>query len=223
MITSEQDYYKALARVEALMLSSLEEDAAELDALAQVVQQYEDAHFPIPAVSPELAALFRSDQEDRVQLLAAVATNGAIGKDGALPWHIREDLEWFKAATMGKSIIMGRKTWDSIGGKPLAGRRNIVLTSRPIDGVDCATLIEEAMVMAGSGPMVIIGGAEVYRQAMPYVDTMFISAVDVHVTTPFVMFPFDDTDWQQTVVKEYEKFKLVKYSRKTRLNHALIG
>lgn len=215
MINSEQDYYKALARVEALMLCSREEDAAELDALVLAIQQYEDERFPIPAVRPEMEAIFRSDQEDRVQLLAAVSTNWAIGKDGSLPWHISEDLEWFKAATMGKSIIMGRKTWDSIGGKPLKGRHNIVLTSRKIDGVDCATSIEEAMAFVESGPIVIMGGAEVYRQAAAYVDVLFISEVDVHVSTPFVMFPFDLEEWDRVVVKAFDQFTLVKYTRKT--------
>jgi dihydrofolate reductase len=101
-----------------------------------------------------------------ISLIVAMAQNGVIGRDNALPWHLRQDLKRFKAQTLGKPILMGRKTFESIG-RPLSGRTNIVLTRDPrwsASGVIAVRTVEEALVRAsGSTELVVIGGAEIYR------------------------------------------------------------
>lgn len=105
----------------------------------------------------------------KVTLIAALADNGVIGRGGALPWHLPDDLRRFKALTMGRPILMGRRTFESIG-KPLPGRRNLVLTrgAAPVAGVERVASIAEAMVLcAAEAELCVIGGAEVYRQSLP--------------------------------------------------------
>jgi len=121
-----------------------------------------------------------------VALIAAVAENGAIGMAGGLPWHISGDLKFFKAKTLGKPVIMGRKTYDSIG-KPLPGRPNIVITrnaSFAAEGVESVGDLESAMTLAGSlaldsgaAEIMVIGGAEIYAQAMPFAGRLYITEV----------------------------------------------
>ena len=101
-------------------------------------------------------------------LIAAVARNGTIGRDNALPWRLPEDLRRFKALTMGHAIIMGRKTWESLG-RPLPGRRHVVVSRNPeyrADGVTVVGTLAEALAAAGSDAYVI-GGAMLYAQALP--------------------------------------------------------
>ncbi|MDG2002958.1 MAG: dihydrofolate reductase [Novosphingobium sp.] len=98
-------------------------------------------------------------------LIYARAANGTIGRDGALPWHIPADLKRFKALTMGKPMIMGRKTFESFPA-PLPGRRHIVLTRDKgwqAEGAEAAQTVDEALELAGEGEMAVVGGAEVYR------------------------------------------------------------
>lgn len=114
-------------------------------------------------------------------LIAAVARNGAIGKDNALLWRLPEDLKFFKRTTLGCPVIMGRKTFESIG-RPLPGRRNIVVTRNTAwqhDGVDVAHTLEEARALAASEPRVfVIGGGELYAQALPVADELILTEVD---------------------------------------------
>jgi len=98
-----------------------------------------------------------------VTIVVARATNGAIGRDGSLPWHLPADLERFKALTMGSAMLMGRKTFEALP-RLLPGRRHIVLTRNPgwkADGVQVAHDAKEALALAGSEPVTVIGGAEV--------------------------------------------------------------
>ena len=116
-----------------------------------------------------------------IALVAAVAGNGVIGKDGGLPWRQSTDLRRFKAQTMGKPIVMGRKTWDSIG-RPLPGRRNIVVTRNrgfAPEGAETATSLDEALAMAGgeSEEICVIGGGELYRHAMPLADRLYVTHI----------------------------------------------
>jgi len=121
-------------------------------------------------------------------LIAAVAENGAIGQAGGLPWHISGDLKFFKAKTLGKPVIMGRKTYDSIG-KPLPGRPNIVVTRNPefaAEGVEVARDLESATALAaslardsGAEEIMVIGGAQIYEQAIPCADRLYITEVAV--------------------------------------------
>lgn len=117
----------------------------------------------------------------RLTLVAAMAAKRVIGIDNRLPWHLPEDLKHFKAVTLGKPVIMGRKTWDSIG-RPLPGRRNIVVTRQTdwrADGAEAAHSLEEALVLAGAVEEVcLIGGAELYRQAIAGADCLRLTEID---------------------------------------------
>src|SRR5580658_8959098 len=100
----------------------------------------------------------------QISLVVAVADNGVIGRGGTLPWHLPDDLKHFKAVTMGKPVLMGRRTFESIG-HPLPGRRNLVLTrgSDPaVAGVEPVRTVEEACELAGDAELCVIGGAKVY-------------------------------------------------------------
>jgi dihydrofolate reductase len=119
-----------------------------------------------------------------ISIIAAMARNRVIGVENRLPWRLPEDLRRFKALTMGKPIIMGRATFESIG-KALPGRRNIVLTHQPqFAAPDCqaARSLEEALQLAEPAPEVmVIGGAQVYRQALPRCQRIYLTLVDTEV------------------------------------------
>lgn len=109
----------------------------------------------------------------------ARAANGVIGRDGALPWRLPADLKRFKALTMGKPMIMGRKTFESFG-QPLPGRRHIVLTRDPdwrADGAEVAHTPSAAIALAGEGEVAVIGGAEVYRVMLPHCERVELTEV----------------------------------------------
>lgn len=121
--------------------------------------------------------------------IVAIGENDVIGVGGTLPWHYSEDLKRFKRVTMGASIVMGRKTWDSIGRRPLPGRRNIVISRSRLEGVECYADPVEALRAAGE-PCWIIGGAEIYRLTLPYCDVLDITRVPDRVDDPdAVRFP----------------------------------
>ena len=114
-----------------------------------------------------------------ITLVVARASNGVIGKDGGLPWHISADLKRFKALTMGTVLVMGRKTFDSLP-KVLPGRRHIVITRDrgwSADGVEVAHGIEEALTMAGSEPVSVIGGADIFALFLPLADRIELTEV----------------------------------------------
>jgi dihydrofolate reductase len=118
-------------------------------------------------------------------LVLAVSTNGVIGKQGKVPWHIPEDLKHFRSVTTGHAIIMGRKTWDEVG-KPLPNRRNIVVSRQEgltLPGAEVVTTLEEAITLArATDPEPrVIGGAEIYRQAVPLATKILLTEVDRHV------------------------------------------
>jgi dihydrofolate reductase len=133
-----------------------------------------------------------------VSLIVAMAQNGVIGRDHALPWHLRQDLQRFKAQTLGKPILMGRKTFESIG-HPLPGRTNIVLTRDPnwtAAGVIAVHSVEEALAQAsGASELVAIGGAEVYRLVMPFARRMYLTNVQADVPGDTYFPEFDPTQW----------------------------
>ncbi len=132
----------------------------------------------MPSEAPADASV---GKRPRVVLVAAVARNGVIGRDGDLPWRIPEDLKHFKALTVGGTLIMGRRTYDSIG-RPLPGRRTIVVTRQSdwsADGAEVAFSLEEALALAGDvDDVFVVGGAEIYRQAMPFADVIELTEVD---------------------------------------------
>ena len=116
----------------------------------------------------------------RVTLVVAVADNGIIGRDGTLPWRLPDDLKRFKQTTLGKPVLMGRKTWDSIG-RPLPGRRNIILSTRPgftAAGADVFPTLDAALhACAGEPEVMVIGGAEIYRVALPLASRIHLTRV----------------------------------------------
>lgn len=119
----------------------------------------------------------------RLHLIYARAANGVIGKDNALPWHLPEDLAHFKRHTLGAPVLMGRKTWDSLPPRfrPLPGRQNIVLTRDAqwrAEGAQRAGTLADAMALCGAAPVLwVIGGAEVYRQALPLAHRVVVTEI----------------------------------------------
>ena len=136
-----------------------------------------------------------------VSLLVAAAENGVIGRDNTLPWHLSDDLRRFKALTLGKPMLMGRKTFESIG-KPLPGRTSLVLSrsrdwARP--GATVVRSLEEALERAGAVPeLVVIGGAEVYRLALPHAQRIYLTRVHAEIPGDTVLPPLDATAWRET-------------------------
>lgn len=168
-----------------------------------------------------------------VTIVAAIARNGVIGKDGKLPWHFPEDMKHFRSLTTGHVVIMGRKTWDSIGRKPLPNRINVVITSTP---KEIAT--KDIDVLAGSDigsaaieffkgtnkEIFIIGGASIYKEALPIADRMVITHIngeyegDVffpevnasewrEINEEYIMFRDGDLPGDQLSVVTYEKIR----------------
>jgi dihydrofolate reductase len=116
-------------------------------------------------------------------MIYAVSPEGIIGANGTIPWRHPGDWKRFKRVTLGSTVIMGRRTFESIG-KPLPDRRNIVVTSRALDspGVVCAASVDEALALAGSADVWFIGGARIYSEAMRVVDRIDVTYVPDHVT-----------------------------------------
>ena len=136
-----------------------------------------------------------------VSIVVAISTNGVIGNDNQLVWRLPNDLKYFKAVTLGSPIIMGRKTYESIG-KPLPGRTNIVISRNEhlvIDGCHCVSSIEDAIEVARiSQPSecFLIGGADIYSQALPMVDKIYLTEVHSQITGN-ITFNFDKSKWQE--------------------------
>ncbi len=119
-----------------------------------------------------------------VSIIAAVAVNGVIGREGGLPWRLSADLKRFKALTMGHHVVVGRRTWESIG-RPLPGRTLVVVSrtlERPVDGVLVAGSFAEALRAArGDTEVFVAGGAEIYRLALPLADRIYLTRVHASV------------------------------------------
>lgn len=133
-----------------------------------------------------------------LSIIVAAAENGAIGKDNQLLWHLPNDLKFFKRTTTGHPIIMGRKTYDSVG-KPLPNRRNIVITRQPgyvIEGADVVHSLEEALALcAAAAAVFIVGGAEIYRQALPVVRQVYLTRVHALIEGDSFFPPLDENEW----------------------------
>lgn len=135
-------------------------------------------------------------------LLAALDRNRAIGKDNALPWHLPDDLKRFKALTLGKPVLMGRKTAESLG-RALPGRLNLVLTrsgKAPFEGMQAVASLDEARMLsaqAGATELCVIGGAEIYALVLPLASVMHLTRVDTGVEGADAFFPtFDVGGWK---------------------------
>lgn len=134
-----------------------------------------------------------------VALVVAVADNGTIGRDGALPWHLPDDLRRFKAITMGAPVVMGRRTYESIG-RPLPGRHNIVVSRNPAwraEGVTPVRDLPAALAAAGDAPQVmIIGGAALYAEALPLAQRIYLTRVHAAVDGDVRFPPLERRDWR---------------------------
>lgn len=134
----------------------------------------------------------------RVTLVAAMDRNRAIGVDGKLPWHLPDDLKRFKALTLGKPILMGRRTAQSLG-RALPGRRNLVLTrdSRaPYAGMETVATLDEALQRAADVELMVIGGGEAYRLALPLAARLELTEVDTRLMRADTWFPeWHAADW----------------------------
>lgn len=137
----------------------------------------------------------------KVYLVAAVAANGVIGREGGLPWHLPEDLQHFKRLTLGHPLIMGRRTWESLG-KPLPGRDNIVVTRRPgyeAPGAALANSLEAALALCAGEPVVfVIGGRDLFAESLSIAAALILT--EIHRDFPGdVRFPeYDRAKWRET-------------------------
>jgi dihydrofolate reductase len=135
-------------------------------------------------------------------LVVAMSSNGVIGKDGGLPWHIPEDLKHFRQVTTGHAIIMGRRTWDEIG-RPLPNRRNIVITRQTdfeVSGAEVVHTLEDAIALArdgGDSEPRIVGGATIYAQALPLITRFYLTVVQREIEGDTHFPPWDPDQWRE--------------------------
>ena len=148
-----------------------------------------------------------------IVLVVAIADNGVIGKDGAIPWRIPEDMKRFKALTMGHTIVMGRKTWDSLPKKPLPGRINVVVTRQKdwqAEGAIAASSLGQATA-GTSGTVMVIGGGEIYERALPLASRIELTEIhqDFDGEARFVR---DRTGWHETLREDHVTPDGLRYS-----------
>lgn len=162
----------------------------------------------------------------KVTLIVARARNGVIGRDNALPWRLPADLAHFKRITLGHPVIMGRKTWDSIG-KPLPGRRNIVVTrneSWHAEGAEAVPSLDEALARCkGDAEVFVIGGAALFADALPRADRVIVTEIDRDVEGDIHFPALDSNQWIETSREAHPAsgidawpFAFVHYARRTR-------
>ena len=161
----------------------------------------------------------------RLHLIYARAANGVIGANNTLPWHLPEDLAHFKRTTLGGPVIMGRKTWDSLPPKfrPLPGRLNVVVTRQEgwqAEGAQTAVSLEAALALCAQAPDTwVIGGAQIYAQALPLAHSVVVTEIDLHVAGD-AFAPVLDDQWQEASRQSHTSaqglpFSFVTYTRQT--------
>jgi len=156
-----------------------------------------------------------------LSLICAISKNNCIGKNNQLPWHIPEDLKHFKEITSGKTVLMGRKTFESILGylgKPLPKRTNIVITRNTNyevpKGVLVYNSVKDALEKHKDENIFVIGGAGIYKQTIDLADKLYITHVNEEIDGD-AFFPKIDSDvWEEVEVKEHENFSFITYLRK---------
>ena len=156
-----------------------------------------------------------------IAIIAAVTKNGVIGSKGGLPWYIPEDLKRFKSLTTGKTVVMGRKTFESIIqrlGHPLPNRMSVVITKQADykvpPGVIARRSPEDAL-RGLSGDVFIIGGGEIYAQTINMADTLYITHVDKEVEGDVCFPPFSTDDWRVAEEEKHDGYRFTVYRRKT--------
>lgn len=142
-----------------------------------------------------------------ISIIAAMADDRAIGIDNSLPWKLPADMKWFRRHTLGKPIIMGRKTFESFGGRPLPERTNIVIThdtNYKADGIVVVHSIDEAIAAAGDvAEVMIIGGESFYRQMLPVADRFYLTQVHGRFEADAFFPEFDMNDWHEVAREEH--------------------
>jgi len=144
--------------------------------------------------------------------IAAMARNRVIGDRGSIPWHLPEDFKWVKECTLGQSIAMGRKTFESMG-RPLPKRENIVISrsAREIPGCTVLPSLDALLIHPAKGDVWIFGGAEIYRQALPRVVELFLTVVDLEPDGDTFFPPFEEQFALAEVVRRTEQFEIRRY------------
>ncbi len=148
-----------------------------------------------------------------IVLVVAIAQNGVIGKKGAIPWHISDDMKRFKALTMGHTVVMGRKTWDSLPRKPLPGRINVVVTRQKdwrAEGAVAAASLGQA-TSGTSGTVMVIGGAEIYERALPLASRIELTEVHKDFQGD-ALFELDRSGWHETAREDHVTPDGLRYS-----------
>jgi dihydrofolate reductase len=144
-----------------------------------------------------------SNNRPRVALIAAVAANGIIGKNGTLPWHLPADLKYFKAMTTGKRIVMGRRTWQSFP-KPLPNRQHVVVSSTALElphgVIQCASVVAALSLPNPTDPVFVIGGNQLYAHAIPHADDLYLTEIEANVDGD-TSFP----DWPKQAFREVSR------------------
>ena len=148
----------------------------------------------------------------KLSMIVAVSENGVIGRNNSLPWYLPNDLKYFKQTTMGKPVIMGRKTYESIG-KPLPGRTNIVITRQAdyqpegvkvVNSVEAAKeLAESVCLIDGQDEAMIMGGAEIYALSLPYTDRLYLTEVHADVQGDAFFPEYDKSRWQEVAREDF--------------------
>jgi len=144
----------------------------------------------------------------RVKMIVARGKNGVIGRGGRIPWRLKDDMRFFRETTLGNTVIMGRKTFASLGG-PLPGRRNVVVTrdrNFRADGVDVVHSPEEALALPlgpEDGELFVIGGQQIYEAFLPHADVIYLTEVDA-VVEGDAYFPELGDEWELTELRRHE-------------------
>ena len=151
-------------------------------------------------------------------IIAGMSKDRVIGKNNKIPWHVSEDFKHFKKTTLGNTIVMGRKTFESIGSKPLPGRPHVIVSRSMSEtkGVDVCRSLDEAIKKAESygAEVFICGGGEIYREALPHTDRMVLSYIEGDYDGDAHFPEFDEADWIVAKKDVHEKFTVVYYERK---------
>jgi dihydrofolate reductase len=157
-----------------------------------------------------------------ITLIAAMGKNRAVGLDGRMPWHLPAELQHFKQATMGKTILMGRKTWQSIG-RPLPGRQNIVISRNSefeAIGADVTNSLACAIEQSQNEEVMVIGGGQLYELALPIAQRMILTLIDIEPEADTWFPAWDNGQWRQTKERQFDiddsnalAYRIVEFER----------
>jgi dihydrofolate reductase len=149
----------------------------------------------------------------RFKAIIAMAENRVIGRENKLPWHIPEELRWFKRMTTGHVIIMGRRTWESIG-KPLPNRETIVVTQTPIEGVRTVRSLSEIDPANDSIDYFVIGGAQLFKEALPQCSDVYLTVVKREADGDVFLDPFEHNFGEPELIQDTAEFSILHFRRR---------